>query len=323
MADTKVEKSELITRLVEVAHLYYDENFSQQEIADKLQVSRSLIAQYLQQARDHGIVRIDVIDPMNSSENIALEIQERANLNRVFVLPGMHKFPDLNMRAIASAAAKYIEQNIADSDILGMAWGRTITRIVQLLAPSTPKNIDVVPLMGERGYTGTYSQINQIVLQTAQSFSGRPYFLLTPMFVSSAHLKDELMNDPEVKPAVERWDQLTMGVIGIGSIPPSPGSIAYVGEKYMHMMQEKGAVGDICGRHFDDEGNLIESELNDRMISISLDQIRKIPTVVSVASGVEKTRAVLSAMKTRLFSVLFIDEILAKSMLNIMRKADK
>ena len=80
------------------------------------------------------------------------------------------------MRAIAGAASKYLEQNVSDSDILGMAWGRTITRLVQLLAPSVPRDIDVVPLMGERGYTGTYSQINQIVLQTAQSFNGRPYF---------------------------------------------------------------------------------------------------------------------------------------------------
>lgn len=320
MAEPKIEKSELIMRLVEVAHLYYDENYSQQEIADRLQVSRSLIAQYLQQARDRGIVRIEVINPMNSSENMALEIQERANLDRVFVVPGMHKYQDLNMRAIAGAAAKYIEQNITDSDILGMAWGRTITRIVQLLAPSVPRDIEVVPLMGERGYTGTYSQINQIVLQTAQSFNGKPYFLLTPMFVSSAQLRNELMNDPEVKPAVERWDKLSMAVIGIGSVPPSPGSIAYVGEKYMHMMLKKGAVGDVCGRHFDNEGNLIESEFNERMISISLDQLRKTKVVVSVAGGVEKTRAVLAAMKTRLFSVLIIDEILAASMLDMMRK---
>jgi len=323
MAENKTDKADQIARLVQVAHLYYDENLSQQEIADKLEVSRSLIAQYLQQARDRGIVRIEVINPMNSCENIALEIQERANLERVFIVPGMHKFQDLTMRAIAGAASKYLEQNITDSDILGMAWGRTITRLVQLLAPSVPRDIDVVPLMGERGYTGTYSQINQIVLQTAQSFNGRPYFLLTPMFVSSVQLKQDLMNDPEVRPAVERWDKLTTAVIGIGAVPPSPGSIAYVGAKLMRMMQERGAVGDICGRHFDDDGNLIENEMNDRMISISLDQIRKIKRVIAVASGVEKTRSVLSAMKTKLFSVLFIDEMLAESMLNKMRKAEK
>jgi len=114
MAENKTDKVDQIARLVQVAHLYYDENLSQQEIADKLEVSRSLIAQYLQQARDRGIVRIEVINPMNSCENIALEIQERANLERVFIVPGMHKFQDLTMRAIAGAASKYLEQNISN-----------------------------------------------------------------------------------------------------------------------------------------------------------------------------------------------------------------
>jgi DNA-binding transcriptional regulator LsrR (DeoR family) len=323
MTDKKTEKTELVARLVQVAHLYYDENLSQQEIADKLSVSRSLIAQYLQQARDRGIVRIEVVNPMNSCENMALELQERANLERVFIVPGTHKFQDLTMRAIAGAAAKYMENNLKDSDILGMAWGRTITRLAQLLAPSVPRNIDVVPLMGERGYTGTYSQINQIVLQAAQSFNGNPYFLLTPMVVSSTKLRNDLIEDPEMRMVIERWDRLTMAVIGIGAVPPSPGAIVYAGEKYMRMMQEHGAVGDICGRYFDDDGKLIESDFNKRMIAISLDQIRKIKRVVAVASGVEKSRAVMSAMKTKLLSVLFVDELLAESLLKKLRKINK
>lgn len=315
----RVGQEELTATMVQVAHLYYDENLSQQEIADRLDVSRSSIAQYLQQARQRGIVRIEVVNPQNNCENMALEIQDRTNLNRVHVVPSMHQHHDLTMRAIAGAASKYLEKNLDDSDILGMAWGRTITRLVQLLAPSVPRQIDVVPLMGERGYTGNYSQINQIVLQTARSFNGHPYFLLTPMFVGSRKLRDDLLNDPVVSQVVERWDRMTTAVIGIGAVPPQPGSIVYVGMKYMHMMQGAGAVGDICGRYFDDNGNLIEAEFYDRMIGISLDQIRKGHTVVAVAGGIDKTRAVLAAMKTKLFSVLFVDEMLADSMLQELR----
>lgn len=315
------KKEDLVATLVQVAHLYYDENLSQQEIADRLMVSRSSIAQYLQQARERGIVRIEVVNPTNSCESMALEIQDRTNLDRVFVVPSMHKYHDLTMRAIAGAASTYLEKTLIDSDILGIAWGRTITRLVQLLAPSIPREIDVVPLMGERGYTGTYSQINQIVLQAAKSFSGHPYFLLTPMFVGSKQLRDDLLHDPAVSMVVERWNKLTTAVIGIGAVPPQPGSIVYVGTKYMRQMQEQGAVGDICGRHIDKDGKLIEAEFYDRMISISLDQIRKINRVIAVAGGIEKTRAVIAAMRTKLFSVLFIDEMLAENLLYELRKS--
>lgn len=306
---------EVQTKLIQIAHLYYDENLSQQAIADRLNVSRSSIAHYLQLARERGIVRIEVIDPQNNCENMAIEILNRFGLDRVFIVPRMHQYSDLNMRAIAGGASKYLENNLSDGDILGMAWGRTITRLTELLAPSVPRQIDVVPLMGERGYIGNYSQINQIVLQTAQSFNGIPHFLLTPMIVGTKHLRDELIKDSVVSEVIDRWDKLTTAVIGIGAVPPQPGSIVYVGEKYMSMMKEKGAVGDICGRHFDSEGNLIEAEFYDRMIGISLDQIRKTKKVIAVAGGVEKTRAVIAAMKTSLFDVLFIDEMLAESIL--------
>ena len=314
---TKDYLSDDITpKLTQIAHLYYDENLSQQDIADRLGVSRSSIAQYLQMARDRGIVRIEVIDPENSCESKALELREKSGLKRVYVVPKMHQYADLNLRAIAGAASKYLEQNLKDGEIFGMAWGRTITRLSELFAPSVPRQIDVIPLMGERGYTGNYSQINQIVLQTATSFNAVPYFLLTPMFVGTKHLREELIRDEAVSKVVERWDRLTTAVIGIGTIPSSPGSIVYVGEKYQAMMREQGAVGDICGRYFDANGELVQAEFYDRMISISLDQLRNTKEVIAVAGGVEKTRAVISALKSNLISVLFIDEMLADSILH-------
>lgn len=302
-------------KLIQIAHLYYDENLSQQEIANRLGVSRSSIAQYLQMARESGIVRIEVVDPQNTCEKIALKLQKKSGLDRVLVVPKMHQHPDLNMRAIAGAASKYLEQNLKDGEILGMAWGRTITRLSELFAPSGPRQIDVIPMMGERGYIGNYSQINQIVLQTATSFNATPYFLLTPMFVGTVHLREALIRDEAVNKVVERWDRLTTAVIGIGTIPSSPGSIAYVGREYQALMSEQGAVGDICGRYFDADGELVPAEFYDRMISVSLDQLRKTKQVIAVAAGVEKTRAVISALKSNLITVLFIDELLANSIL--------
>ena len=83
----------------------------------------------------------------------------------------------------------------------------------------------------------------------------------------------------------------------------------------MQHMQDNGAVGDVCGRYFDLNGNLIDAEFYDRMISIDLDQLRNVKTVVAVAGGIEKTQAVLSSIKTGIYSVLIIDEMLAQNLL--------
>ena len=301
--------------IVDVAHMYYDENLSQQEIADKLKISRSSIAQYLRQAREFGIVRIEVVSPQDNCESIAYEIKRHTRLDHVHVVPGIHQYRELTMRAIAAEAAKYLEKTLKDGDVLGLAWGRTITRLAGLLAPSAPKQVEVVPLMGERDYTGSYSQINQIVLQTTSALGGTPYFLLAPMFVGSRQLRDEMMADSSIREVVQRWEMLTVSLIGIGAVPPQEGSIVYVGERYMQAMQDQGAVGDVCGRYFDKDGNLIAAEFYDRMISIDLDQLRKVKTVIAVAGGVEKTQAVLSSIKTGIYSVLIVDELLAKRIL--------
>jgi len=312
----KVVSKENTAMIVEVARMYYDENMSQQEIANKLNISRSSIAQYLRQAREFGIVRIEVVSPQDNCENMAYEIKKHTRLNHVHVVAGIHQYRELTMRAIAAEAAKYLDKSLQDGDVLGLAWGRTITRLANLVAPSAPKQVEVVPLMGERDYTGNYSQINQIILQTTEALGGTPYFLLAPMFVGSQQLRDDFIIDASIRDVVLRWETLTVSVIGIGAVPPQDGAIVYVGEKYMQTMQDQGAVGDVCGRYFDIDGNLIDAEFYDRMISIDLDQLKKVKTVIAVAGGVEKTQAVFSSIKTGIYSVLIIDELLAQNIID-------
>ncbi len=72
----KLDESNVRRTLVQVARLYYEENLSQQEIADRLGVSRSLIAQYIQRARDAGIIHIQIIDQDDSCADLALELQK-------------------------------------------------------------------------------------------------------------------------------------------------------------------------------------------------------------------------------------------------------
>lgn len=303
------------TKLIQIAHLYYDENLSQQAIADRLNVSRSSIAYYLKLARDRGIVKIEVLDPINNCESKAEMIRSNFNLEHVVVIPRSHPYTDLNLRAIAGAAAKYLEQKVRDGDILGVAWGRTISRLSELLAASVPRQIEIVPLTGELGDNGNYSQINQIVLKISKSFIAHPHFLFVPAVVNSRHLKQELTSDPSILKVLTRWDHLDMAVIGIGAVPPKLSSALYVGSQYNEIMLQKGAVGDICGIYFDADGNLVEADFYERMIGINLAQLKKTGHVIAAAGGVAKIRAVTAALKMDLIDALFIDEMLAEGIL--------
>jgi DNA-binding transcriptional regulator LsrR (DeoR family) len=309
-----MENMELTATLVQVATLYYEENKSQQEIADQLGVSRSLIALYLKRAREQNIVRIQIVNPQDQCEDLALAIQVRTGLRSVHVIPNPSS-EELVLRSLGGAVARFFEERLQDGDVIGLGWGRTIMESVNLLAPSRPRRIDVVPLLGESSFTGSYSQMNQIVLQMARALGGEPYFLLAPLMVGSNMLRDALLADEAVQSVAERWTHLTMACVGIGALPASHGQIVYLGEENVGEYMALGAIGDMVARHFTSEGNQIRTPLDDRILGISFEQLRTAQTVIGVAGGIEKTKAVLGAIRTTLITDLFMDQELAQAVL--------
>jgi len=309
------KRQDELATLVEVARLYYEENLSQQEIADRLNVSRSLIALYIKKARKQGIVQIQIRDPQNVFQSLALKLQEHYRLKYVEVVSSAHLSSVLTRRALGNAVAQYLDRHLQDGDVLGLAWGRTILEVVNLLAPSKPRNIDVVPLLGESSYTGSYTQLNQMVLQAARAFNGTPYFLLVPMLVSSKELRDALLRDPITKDVSMRWEHISFACVGIGTVPPVEDQIVYIGKENISDLIQGEAVGDICARYFNAQGRFLDSKFDERMIGISLDQLRRAKNVLAVAAGVEKSRAVRGALRSRLITHLFVDEALAQVLL--------
>ncbi|MGD2143421.1 MAG: sugar-binding domain-containing protein [Anaerolineae bacterium] len=302
--------------LVEVANLYYEEGLTQREIAERLSVSRSLIAQYLQQARDRGIVQIRVVNPQDACANLEMQLRDQAGLDHVVVVPHGHRSAKLRRRAIASAGAKFLDEHLRDGDVLGLVWGRTVSRLVELLAPTHPRDIEVVPLLGESKYVDSYTRMNELILETASHFDATPNFLLAPMIVADSQLRDALMEDPAVSEVTRFWNRLSVACFGIGVLPPAAGQIPYVGEQYTKPLLEMGAVGDVCGfHHYGIDGQLLNTELLNRAIGVGAEQLMNTPCRLAVAGGVSKTPGVVGGLRSGLITSLIVDAELAQSVL--------
>ncbi len=317
-----LDNPNLTATLVQVAHMYYEENLSQQQIADNLGVSRSLIALYLKKAREQRIVKIEISDPHDNCEDLALLIQAKSSLNRVVVVPSSHNSAALTRRSIAGALARHLEHTLQDGDCLGIGFGRTMAEVADLLVPSKPRKIDVLPVIGESssGLVGTYSQVNLHVLKIAGTFNGTPHFLLAPLMVHSDELRDMLITDEVISSVVSYWDRLSHICIGVGTLPPVAGEVVYIGEENLNVFKEAGGVGDICVRYFDSAGNFIDTPLYNRIIGINVEQIRKTKHVMVVSSGPEKAKATASLLRARLATELFVDEDLARAILAELRQ---
>ena len=304
------------SRLVQIAHLYYDENLSQQEIASRLDVSRSLIAQYLQHAREAGIVRIQIIDPADTCTDLAAALKKATGIKHISVISNPRGSQTLSFRAVANAAADFITAELKDGDAFGLAWGRTSTMVVDLLNRPHARRINVFPLMGESGHSELHSQMNQMVMQAAQRLHGKAHFLSLPMVVSSPSLCNALLNEAGIQEVIGRWNKINIACVGLGVVPPVPGMVVYIGEEYLPRLVEAGAVGDICGIYYDRQGRIIKSGLEDRMIAANVDQLKSIDCLVAVACGEDKASAVLGAARTGLISALFIDQDMAEQIMD-------
>lgn len=301
--------------LVQVAKMYYDENLSQQDIADRLKVSRSLIAQYLQRAMAAGIVRIRIVAPDSACSGLETALKDATGVSRITVLPTPHGAPELAFRAVASAVADFLTESLEDGAVLGLGWGRTTSVAADFLKPPQASGVTVLPLMGESGHSGMHSQMNQLVMRAAERLRASPHFLSLPMVVSTPELRKALVQEAGIRDVIALWDRVDLACVGIGVVPPVPGMVVYIGDEHLPRLTEAGAVGDICGIYYDRTGKIIESGLEDRIIAASLDQLRAMDCLAAVACGAGKAAAVLGALRTGLVDAIFIDQALAEEIL--------
>ena len=313
-------KDEMLRTLVQVARLYYERDLSQQAIADKLGVSRSLIAKYLLQSKEQGIVKIQVIDPSERSDELADMFAERFDLQYVEVVPNTHASAALTLQAVAGAAANYYADHVQDGEVTGLAWGRSIKSLVDQLPDReiVADNLGVIPLLGESSNPRLHSRMNALVEQMADAVAAEPRFLFYPVTVESKGLHNRIVKEPALVEINESWDSMDWVFLGIGATPPTAGMAVYVPENALPRLEREGAVGDVCCRYFDADGEFVRSPFENQIIGVSVDQLRSAGRVVAVVAGNEKARAVLGALKTGLIETLFIDQALARAVLDRM-----
>ncbi len=108
---------------VEAARLYYLSDYSQQEIATRLGVSRPTVSRLLQLAKEKGYVRIDIVDPLEDLDALGEQLRKQYSLEAVQVCYSpANEYKEIQ-RHISKRAAEYLHEIVQDSDIIGVTWG--------------------------------------------------------------------------------------------------------------------------------------------------------------------------------------------------------
>ncbi len=309
---------EKIELLLEVARAYYEQNHDQAKIAQSLGISRSQVSRYLAQARELNLVQVRVIAPYERSSEVEASLAGRFNyLHEAIVVPVFNLQAEQLRKTIARACAQYLAQIVQPGRRLCVGSGRTLSEVFNWLHHKSVPNVSIVQAMGNLGHEAMAIDFNQMALAAANAFSASVYFLNAPAILGSGSVRELTEANPSIKAALSMAHAAEIYLFGVGSLSSdmifTRGGIFKLAD--LEQLRQAGAVGDICARFYDINGQEVHSSFEDRIVGITLDDLLSGALTIAVAGGVDKVMPLVGALRGGLIKVLITDELTAHAII--------
>lgn len=299
-----------------IARRYYLDNRSKKEIAEEFGLSRFKVARLLDEARTSGLVRIEIGGPGGLDLELSDRLREHLGLRHVLVVddPADGSVESLR-QTLGRSTAQLLSETLGPSDVLGLAWGRSLSAMSQMVEQIAPCR--VVQLTGALSRPDVAENSVDLVRAVARKAGGRAHAFYAPFLLPDAADAQVLRRQPEVAEAFAQFGSLTVAVLAIGSWDP-PYSTVYdaVSPQDREAMRRLGVTAELSGVFVTADGATPHTELAERMIGISAAELRGVPDVLATAYGEAKAPAVRAVLRSRLLTGLVTHRGLALRLLD-------
>jgi len=325
MASVDAESQRLLYR---VAQAYYDEDLTQQQIARRFGLSRPKVSRLLQRARASGVVKIVLVPPSSDMSSLERGLEARYGLDEAVVVAVTDPRDAAGVaRELGPAAAECLARSIRGNEVVGITWGSTLLAMVDALPARSWPDVTIVQIMGGLGPVDAREHSADLTRRVARRFGARLELLPAPGLVSSVAAAEALRADPQIAATLRLAARADIAIVGLGV--PSPDSVVMrygtiISPAEAEAARRAGAVGDIALRFIDADGRPVRLPLNEpfaepfgeRIIGLTLDEIRAIPRTIGVAGGEAKYAVVRAALRAHLIDVLVTDHVTAQRLLD-------
>jgi len=305
--------------MAKVARMYHEQGLTQTEIMERLNIHQSTVSRVLKRAEKEGIVRVILSVPSGTHPQLEEALQSAYGLEDAVVVDCVDD-EDQIVRDLGAAAAFTLESTLKPGDVIGIScWSAALLAMVDAMRPTQRAlGARVVQILGGVGSPGAAVHATIVTRRLASLISAEATLLPAPGVVGSADAKRVLMKDRYVQDALGLFKSVTVALVGIGSVEPSrmlASSGNIFSNQELKLLGGRGAVGDVCLRFFDAQGQPVITPLNDRVISMELNELRRVPRVIGVAGGRRKLNAIRGALAGKLVKVLITDLASAERLL--------
>ncbi len=294
-------------RLSKVARMYYEDNRTQGEIADLMQVSRPLVSRMLREARELGIVEIRVHQPECDTDALFTRLCQRYGLEggELIAEEESNSLIDYNL---VKHLLQFIESERAET--LGIGWGAIIGALTALLERMPPHRTTVrtvCPLVGNGSAVSRHYHTDENVRIIAAGLCAQPKFLFTPAFPADEIEYNLLCRTSHYRLIAEQWDHLDVALVGIHEL-------ATATEIELPHQHDTMTAGHMVAYPFDMNGRILHPD-TERTIHIPLDKLSRCREVIGLCAADVSPRTLAGALRTGLLTHLFARETLVDAVM--------
>ena len=290
-----------------VARLHWEHGLTHNEIAELLGLSRVKVTRMLAEARRTGVVEIRIHGDTHTFAELESQLLKRYHLDHAWVVPSF-KDPDRQYATLGTAAAHSLQELLKPGNTVAVGLSRAVSNIPAALNGERKIDATFVPLVGSRGGLQGVNA-HETAEALARVFGGKAHHLPAPVITRTPDAAAMLKQEPDIADTLRLAAKADVMVAGIGGSSIETYLVAHgdITSRELHAVVSKGAVGDLSARFFDADGEPVTSELDARIIGLSLEELRQVPCRIGVVGGHGKRRAARAAARGGMVNVLVTD----------------
>ena len=279
--------------LAEVASLYYEMELGQSEIGQRLGLSRVKVYRLLKKAKEARVVQITINWPIERDSSLEDALCRTFNLARALVLrSGPQDFgpksDGMGLRRLGQMAARHLATILQDGMTLAVCLGRSSYEVINAFRPGAQSYVNVAQAMGSIPTAIPELDSAALARQLASKLGGQIQLLSSPLYVNSREAAQLLRAQPAIERTLNAARNANIALVGIGGV--SPGTSHYVDAELISASQLReleaaGAMGEMGGQFIRESGEMHPCTINDCMIGLTLDELRRIPNTIAMAAG--------------------------------------
>ena len=308
ISSLEVGQLRLMTR---AARLHHVEGERQIEIAEKLGISQAGVSRLLSMAEAQGIIRKIVVPPDGLFPELEEGLLCQFKLSAAYVVDVGHANINLSQE-LGLAAAQLLQGEILDSKILGFtSWSSTLREMAVNMAPLVNCKVKyVAETLGDLGSPILQHEADVATIKMARALGAEPLFLRTPGVVSNSELRRVAEKDVHIRQTLNILNQVDTVLVGLGPCDfhgPLLENENFFSKEQLAQLRKDGAVGQLHQRFININGQPIQTELHERVVGMSLEQLRNAKKRIVIAGGKQKLRALSAALAGHWIDVLLTD----------------